>query len=91
MPTATAPFVHLNGAKLDGTVLDNLKARGAAQSFISDTLNATLKATLANAATTAKQSELAGLLKKSAWKSRFSQVRLKQPGSCRERIRRSDP
>src|SRR5438552_12259461 len=55
----TAPFVHLSGAKLDWTVLDNLKAAGAAQSFVSNTLNAALRAKLTSAWASAGYADLA--------------------------------
>jgi hypothetical protein len=59
---ATAPFVHLGGANLSGTVLDNIKAGSPAQAFLSDTLNTALKAKLTSAATAANQTALVSLL-----------------------------
>ncbi len=59
---ATAPFVHLGGANLSGTVLDNIKAGSPSQAFLSDTLNTALKAKLTSAATAASQSALVSLL-----------------------------
>ena len=58
----TATFVHLGGANLGGTVLDNLKTGAPAQGFVSDTLNAALKAKLATAAASAGQTDLPSLL-----------------------------
>jgi hypothetical protein len=60
--TAIAPLAHLGGTNLGGTVLDNLKAAGPAQSFMSDRLNAALMAKLTNAAASAGHSELASVL-----------------------------
>ncbi len=59
---ATTPFVHLGGTNLSGMVLDNLKAGSPAQAFLSDTLNAALKAKLTSAATSANQTALVSLL-----------------------------
>ena len=59
---AIAPFVHLGGANLSGTVLDNLKPGAPAQAFLSDTLNAVLKARLTSASTSANQTALVSLL-----------------------------
>src|SRR5260370_37140318 len=58
---ATTPFVHLGGTNLSGMVLDNLKAGSPAQAFLSDTLNAALKANLTSAATSANQTALVSL------------------------------
>lgn len=58
----TGNVIYLGGANLGGTVRDNLKPGSPAQSFISDTLNSALKAKLADAATSAGESQLASLL-----------------------------
>jgi len=54
--------VHLGGANLSDTVLNNLKAGAPAQAFVSDTLNTTLVSSLANAAMRAGYSNLATLI-----------------------------
>jgi hypothetical protein len=54
--------VHLGGANLGDTVLDNLKPDAPAQSFISSTLNTTLTSSLTTAATSAGYANLATLI-----------------------------
>ena len=54
--------VNLSGANLSATLLVNLQTDSPAQSFISDTLNASLKSMLVSAATSAGQSSLVPLL-----------------------------
>jgi hypothetical protein len=58
----TSPAIHLASVNLNDTVLENLKAGGHAQAFISDTLNSVLTTSLANAATSAGYADLATLI-----------------------------